>query len=97
MGIVHEVAIASEIYSIVEENIKDYKIKGVTLILIKVGSFNGIDGESLKFAFKAISKGSKCENAKIIMEAVEGFELLVERIEGEEYEEHINTKKDTTI
>jgi hydrogenase nickel incorporation protein HypA/HybF len=95
--IVHEASIASEIYNIVEENIKDYKIKFVTLILIKVGSFNGIDGESLRFAFRAISKGSKCENAKIIMEAVEGFELLVERIEGEEYEEHINTEKDTTI
>jgi len=94
---VHEASIASEIYDIVEENIKDYNLKNVTLILIKVGSFNGIDGESLRFAFRAISKGSKCEKAKIIMEAVRGFELLVERIEGEEYEEHINTEKDTTI
>lgn len=97
MRIVHEASIASEIYDIVERNIKDYKIKCVTLILIKVGSFNGINEESLRFAFKVISKGSKCENAKIILEAVEGFELLVEKIEGEEYEEHINTEKDTTI
>lgn len=93
----HEASIALEIYEIVEENIKEYSLESVTLILIKVGSFNGIDEESLEFAFKAISKGTKCENAKIIMEAVVGFELLVERIEGEEYEEYINKKKDTTI
>jgi hydrogenase nickel incorporation protein HypA/HybF len=94
---VHEVSIALEIYKIVEENIKEYNLESATLILIKVGSFNGIDEKSLKFAFKAISKGQKCENAKITIEEVEGFELLVERIEGEEYEEHINKEKDTPI
>lgn len=83
MTVVHEASIASEIYDIVEENIKNYKIKLVTLIIINVGSFNGINEESLEFAFRAISKGSKCENAKIIMVPVQGFELLVERIEGE--------------
>jgi len=87
---VHEVSIASEIYKIVEESIKDYKIKNVTLILIKVGNFNAIEEESLKFAFNVISKGTKSENAKIILEVVEGFELIVERIEGDEDEEHRN-------
>ncbi|GAA0086014.1 hypothetical protein UT300007_24530 [Clostridium sp. CTA-7] len=93
----HESSIAFEIYSIVDENIKRYKLKNVSLIIIKVGSFNGIDEESLKFAFRALSKGTKCEGAAIIIEVVGGFELLVERIEGEEDEEYINTKKDTTI
>lgn len=93
----HESSIAFEIYNIVDENIKRYKLKNVNLIIIKVGSFNGIDEESLKFAFRALSKGTKCEGAAIIVEVVGGFELLVERIEGEEDEEYINTKKDTTI
>jgi len=86
----HEISIASEIYKIVEESIKDYKIKNVTLILIKVGNFNAVDEESLKFAFNVISKGSKSENAKIILEGVEGFELVVEKIEGDEDEEYRN-------
>lgn len=95
--VVHEASIASEIYDIVEENINEYRLESVTLILIKVGSFNGINDECLKFAFNSISKGTKCGNAKIIIESVDGFELLVERIEGEEDEEHRNKEKDITI
>jgi len=94
---VHEVSIASEIYDIVEKSIKDYKIQRVTRVLIKVGTFNGINEDSLRFAFNAISKGTKSENAKIILESVEGFELLVDKIEGEEDEEHINKEEDTPI
>ena len=79
----HEASIAFEIYNIVNENTKDYKIKNINSILIKVGSFNGINEESLKFAFKSLSKGTNCENATLMIEPVDGFELLVETIEGE--------------
>jgi hydrogenase nickel incorporation protein HypA/HybF len=95
--VVHEASIAFEIYKIVHENIKAYNLKNVTLIFIKVGNFNGIDENSLKFAFNAISKGTNCDGAKIIIKLVEGFELLIERIEGEGYEEYSNPEKNTTI
>jgi hydrogenase nickel incorporation protein HypA/HybF len=84
--ILHEASIALELYNIVEENIIKYKLKTVTIIRIKVGSFNGVYQDSLKFAFQTISKGTKSENAKIIIDEVEGFELLVDSIEGEDYE-----------
>lgn len=79
----HELSIAFKIYEIVEENIKLYHLNNVDLIVLKVGRINGIYEKSLRVAFKAISKGSKCEHAKVVIETVEGFELLVERIEGE--------------
>lgn len=97
MRIVHEASIAYEIYEIVEESLNEYNLKNVSLISIKVGSFNGIDEASLRFAFEVISKGSSCEKAKVIIEEVEGFELLVDRIEGDKDEEYSNTEKDTTI
>lgn len=79
----HELSIALKIYEIVEENIVLHNLNKVDLIVIKVGRINGIYEKSLRVAFKAISKGTKCEQAKIVIETVEGFELLVERIEGE--------------
>lgn len=79
----HEASIAFEIYEVVEENIKLYNLKDVSSIFLKVGSFNGIDEESLRFAFKALSYGTHCENVKILIEPGEGFDLIVERIEGE--------------
>lgn len=82
----HELSIAFEIYKIIDKNIKEYNLKNVNLILIKAGSFNLINEKALKFAFRALSKGTKCENATIMIEVVDGFELLVERIEGEENE-----------
>lgn len=93
----HEASIAFEIYQIVQENIKLYKLKKVTLIVIKAGNFNGIDESSLKFAFEAISQGTKCKDAKIIIEEIQGFELIIERIEGEEDEEYRGEEEDTTI
>jgi len=83
---VHEASIALELYEIVEENIIKYKLKTVTLIRIKVGNFNGVYEDSLRFAFGVISKGTKSENAKIIIDEVEGLELLVDSIEGVDYE-----------
>lgn len=82
----HEASIALELYQIVEQNIIKYKLETVTLIRIKIGSFNGIYEDSLRFAFGVISKGTKSENAKIIIDEVEGFELLVDSIEGVDYE-----------
>ena len=79
----HEASIAAEISMIVEENVKAYNLKRVTRIVIKVGSFNAIDNQSLNFAFEALTKGTACEAARIELETIEGFELLVDRIEGE--------------
>lgn len=79
----HEASIAFEIYTIVTDNVKAYNLKKVDVIYIKVGSFNGIFEDSLRFAFKAISKASECEEAALIIEHTEGFELLVNRIEGQ--------------
>jgi hydrogenase nickel incorporation protein HypA/HybF len=79
----HEASIAFEIYTIVTDNVKAYNLKKVDAIYIKVGSFNGIFEDSLRFAFKAISKASECEEAALIIEHTEGFELLVNRIEGQ--------------
>ncbi|MBD7910828.1 MULTISPECIES: hydrogenase maturation nickel metallochaperone HypA [Clostridium] len=93
----HEASIAFEIYKIVDENIKNYNLKNVISISIVVGNYNGINESSLKFAFKAISKGTICDGAKIVIKPVKGFELLIEGIEGEEYEEHSSTEKDITI
>jgi len=79
----HEASIAAEILMIVFTNIKAYNLKRVTLVLIKVGTFNAIDKESLTFAFNALTKGTACEGATIDLVTIDGFELLVEKIEGE--------------
>lgn len=84
----HEASIAWEIYGIVEENAKLYNLKVISSIFLKIGDFNGIDEESLKFAFKALSYGTNCENAEILIEPGQGFDLIVQRIEGEEGEEY---------
>lgn len=79
----HEASVAFEIYQIVEESIKIHNLKNVDKVSIKVGDFNGIDENALRFAFNALTKESKYKNTKLIIEKVQGFELLVERIEGE--------------
>ncbi|WP_207752958.1 hydrogenase/urease maturation nickel metallochaperone HypA [Clostridium yunnanense] len=80
---VHEASIAYEIFLIIEESVRKYNLEKVNLIVLSIGGYNGIFEESLKFAFTAISKGTKCEEAELIITKTEGFEMVVERIEGE--------------
>lgn len=79
----HEVSIAYEIFLIIDENIRKYNLEKVNLIFVSIGGYNSIFEESLKFAFNTICKNTKCEDAKLIITKTEGFEMVVERIEGE--------------
>jgi hydrogenase nickel incorporation protein HypA/HybF len=83
VGEVHEASIAYEIFLVIDENIRKYNLEKVRRIFLSIGEYNGIFEESLKFAFIAISKDTKCEEAKLIITKTEGFDMVVERIEGE--------------
>ncbi|WP_129597824.1 hydrogenase maturation nickel metallochaperone HypA [Anaerophilus nitritogenes] len=66
----HEVAVMTEVFEIINENIKIYNLKKIDQILLKIGEFTCVEEHALRFSFEVISKGTICENAKLIIQKV---------------------------
>lgn len=66
----HEVSIIQDMFDIIEENIENHNIEEVSKIVVKVGEFTCVEEHALTFAFEAISKDTKAENAELIIKRV---------------------------
>ena len=54
----HEMGIACSILEAVEKELLRYPGCRATKVGVRIGQFAGVDGESLRFCFEAITKGS---------------------------------------
>ena len=64
----HEFSLIENIFKILDDIIKKEKIKKIDKINLIVGEMLQIVPETLVFAFDAVKKGTKCENAKLNIE-----------------------------
>ena len=66
----HEISIMHDAIEIAVENGKINNIKKIDKIYMKIGEFTCVEENSLYFAFDALSRGTICEDAKLIIEKV---------------------------
>jgi hydrogenase nickel incorporation protein HypA/HybF len=66
----HELSIASEIISIVEEEAKKKKARRINSITLEVGKLSGIVVECLEFAFPIVAKDTLAEEAILKIENI---------------------------
>lgn len=67
---VHEVSIMGEIFEIIKDNVKNYNLKKVNKVVLKIGEFTCVEESALRFAFEAFSKDSEAEKAEMIIDRV---------------------------
>jgi len=79
----HEFTLAKTILDSVLKKAKDYNLKRITGIKLKVGFLKMVTPVSLQNAFNLVSMGTKAYQAKLDIEEVAGDELLIINIEGE--------------
>ena len=77
----HEMGIASSILDAVQRELLRYPGYRAAKIEVRIGEFAGVDGESLRFCFDAIVKGSPLE---LGIETRGGDELDLGSLELEE-------------
>lgn len=65
----HELSIAQEIFSIVDQYVPDDK-SDVTVIRVKIGKFSNVIVDSLKFCFDAVKSDTELSEAELIVEEV---------------------------
>lgn len=66
----HEMALAEGILDIVLSYAEKSEAKKVTEISILIGEMTGVVDESLEFCFTSIAKGSKAEDAKLVLKHI---------------------------
>jgi Zn finger protein HypA/HybF involved in hydrogenase expression len=79
----HEFTLAKTILDSVLKKAKDYNLKRITGIKLKIGFLKMVTPVSLQNAFNIVSMGTKAYRAKLDIEEVAGDELLIINIEGE--------------
>jgi len=66
----HELSLAQEIISIVEQYYTDDASEHVTSIKVKIGKLQNVLPDSLEFCFQALIQNSKLANAKMVIENI---------------------------
>lgn len=66
----HEFSMAEELLSIVRTNAAASNAKKVTSIRVRLSGISSITADALSFSFDAVSRGTICEGASLIIERV---------------------------
>jgi hypothetical protein len=72
----HEMGIANSVLEAVHKELHQYPQHRVVKIGLRIGEYAGVDCESLRFCFEAITKQTEFENVGLSLEFCEGSDAL---------------------
>jgi Zn finger protein HypA/HybF involved in hydrogenase expression len=64
----HEMGIASSVLEAVHEELHRHPGHRAAKVGLRIGEYAGVDGESLKFCFEALTKGTEFEPIELAIE-----------------------------
>lgn len=67
----HEVSIVQSLINIVCNKAEENNLKKINKISVKIGELSGVLEDSIRFAYKSISKDTIVESAELVIEKVE--------------------------
>jgi hydrogenase nickel incorporation protein HypA/HybF len=67
----HEVSIVQNVIGIVCQKVTEYNIEKINKVRLKIGELSGVNEDSIRFAFSAVSKDTIIEGAELIIEKIE--------------------------
>lgn len=63
----HELSIANNIVSIIEDKLKNEEFTKVLTVNVVIGKFSCVSASSLEFCFDVVSKGTILENSRLVI------------------------------
>ena len=66
----HELSIAEGVLQVVDEQLRAQGATRVHALTLAVGALSGVVPEALRFAWSAVTRGTPCEGATLIIEEV---------------------------
>jgi hydrogenase nickel incorporation protein HypA/HybF len=67
----HEMSLMQHLFDLTEDYAREYRLKKISRIVVRIGELSGASHEALRFAFDAISKGSIADGAEFVIEIVQ--------------------------
>jgi hydrogenase nickel incorporation protein HypA/HybF len=67
----HEVSLMKNLFKMIDTYSREYRLKNITRVVIRLGKLANADPDALQFAFEAVSPGTVAEGADFIIEHVE--------------------------
>lgn len=66
----HEYALVSSIFDILNQKIKEYNVKQVKQVKLKVGDMTGVEDMTMKACFEVVAKDTPVEGAELVIERI---------------------------
>ena len=67
-GLMHEVSVVSDIVSAILRELEKYNVERVEEVVLVVGEMTSLGEEQLEFAYEIVTKGTKLEGSKLVIE-----------------------------
>ena len=64
----HEVSVVSDIVSAILRELENYKVEKVEEVVLVVGEMTSLGQEQLEFAYEIVTKDTKLEGSKLVIE-----------------------------
>ena len=64
----HEVSVVSDIVSAILRELEKYNVERVEEVVLVVGEMTSLGEEQLEFAYEIVTKGTKLEGSKLVIE-----------------------------
>jgi hydrogenase nickel incorporation protein HypA/HybF len=68
----HEMALAEGVLQVIEDSARQQEFGSVTAIWLEIGELSGVEIESMRFCFDAVTRGSLAEGARLEIIATPG-------------------------
>jgi hydrogenase nickel incorporation protein HypA/HybF len=85
----HEMGIACAVLEAIEKELKPYPEKRAVKVALRIGELAGVDAESLRFCFEAITKDSQWGPPELEIEQSRSDELELAYLEVDDAEKQV--------
>lgn len=68
----HELSICQSLIDNIEDAAREHRFSRVSRVTLDIGAFAGVEIEALKFSFDVAGRGTLCEGAVLIINALPG-------------------------
>ena len=84
----HEFSIMEKLFKIILQEAKNNDLQQISKVYLQIGELRQIMPDFLQFAFAQIAKNTVAAGAELLIEPIDGKDIILESLEGEQVDEN---------
>lgn len=78
----HEMSVVGHLFEIIADYVAEYELEEINRVVVRIGKLTCIEESAFQFAFDVFAEGTAAEEAELVINRVQGDELLLDKLEG---------------